>query len=68
LLGYAEWRNFTKVINKAKTSCETAGHRIPDHFVEVNKTIAMPKGVSKDIVDFMLTRFSSYLIAQNWAP
>ena len=26
LLGYSEWRNFTKVINKAKTACETSGH------------------------------------------
>ena len=56
-LGYSEWRNFTKVINKARTSCETAGHRILDHFVEVNKTIDMPKGATKDINDLMLTRF-----------
>jgi len=47
LLGYTEWRNFLQVIHKAKTSCETAGHLIPDHFVDVNKTIAMPKGASK---------------------
>ncbi len=51
LLGYSEWRNFTKVINKAKTACETAGHMIVDHFVDVNKTIAMPKGASKEIPD-----------------
>ena len=25
LLGYTEWRNFTKVINKAKTACGFAG-------------------------------------------
>lgn len=68
LLGYTEWRNFGKVINKAKTACETAGHRILDHFVDVNKTITMPKGASKDIPDFMLTRFACYLIAQNGDP
>lgn len=68
LLGYTEWRNFLQVIHKAKTSCETAGHLIPDHFVDVNKTIAMPKGASKDIPDFMLTRFACYLIAQNGDP
>ena len=68
LLGYTEWRNFLLVINKAKTSCETAGHHISDHFVDVNKTIAMPKGASKDIPDFMLTRFACYLIAQNGDP
>lgn len=68
LLGYTEWRNFLLVINKAKTSCETAGHPITDHFVDVNKTIAMPKGASKEIPDFMLTRFACYLIAQNGDP
>jgi DNA-damage-inducible protein D len=68
LLGYSEWRNFNKVIYRAKTACETAGHRIVDHFVDVNKTIAMPKGASKEIPDFMLTRFACYLIAQNGDP
>ena len=68
LLGYSEWRNFTNVINKAKTSCETAGHLTADHFVDVNKTIAMPKGASKEIPDFMLSRFACYLIAQNGDP
>ena len=68
LLGYTEWRNFTKVINKAKRSCETAGHRVLDHFVEVNKMIDMPKSATKDITDFMLTRFACYLVAQNGDP
>lgn len=47
LLGYTEWRNFLQVINKAKTSCETSGHPITDHFVDVNKTIAMPNGLPR---------------------
>ncbi len=49
LLGYAEWRNFNKVISKAKTACETAGYQISDYFVDINKTIAMPKGAAKEI-------------------
>ncbi len=68
LLGYAEWRNFNKVIKKAKTACETAGHLVVDHFVGINKTITMPKNASKDIPDLMLTRFACYLIAQNGDP
>ena len=68
LLGYTEWRNFTVAINKAKTACEVSDHAIPDHFVDVNKTIAMPKGAEKEIADIMLTRYACYLIAQNGDP
>jgi DNA-damage-inducible protein D len=65
LLGYSEWRNFLNAINKAKESCETTGEAVSDHFVDVNKTIQMPKGATKDVPDFMLTRYACYLIAQN---
>lgn len=68
LLGYTEWRNFFKVVVKAKTACEASGNAISDHFVDVNKTIEMPKGASKDIEDIMLTRYACYLIAQNGDP
>ena len=68
LLGYAEWRNFTAVLNKAKTACEVSGHCIPDHFVDVNKTIQMPKGATKEVPDIMLTRYACYLLAQNGDP
>jgi DNA-damage-inducible protein D len=68
LLGYTEWRNFTAVISKAKTACEISGHGIADHFVDVNKTIAMPKSAEKEVPDIMLTRYACYLIAQNGDP
>lgn len=32
LLGYTQWRNFLKVIDKAKGSCKNAGHDIKDRF------------------------------------
>tara|TARA_R110002049_G_scaffold248927_3_gene423377 strand:+ start:842 stop:1702 length:861 start_codon:yes stop_codon:yes gene_type:complete len=68
LLGYSEWRNFLNAVNKAKESCETTGEAVSDHFVDVNKTIQMPKGATKDVPDFMLTRYACYLIAQNGDP
>lgn len=68
LLGYADWRNFLNAINKAKESCETSGEAVSDHFVDVTKTIPMPKGASKDVPDVMLTRYACYLIAQNGDP
>ena len=51
LLGYSEWRNFFKVITKSKISCEVAVNAVFNHFVDVNKTIAMPKGATKEIQD-----------------
>ncbi len=68
LLGYTEWRNFYNVIIKAKTACEASGNLITDHFVDINKTINMPKGATKEIDDIMLTRYACYLIAQNGDP
>ena len=44
LLGYARLENFAKVIEKAKTACASSHQAVIDHFVDVNKTIAMPKG------------------------
>src|ERR1022692_2804931 len=68
LLGYADWRNFLNAVDKAKESCETTGESVSDHFVDVNKTIPMPKGAAKEVPDIMLTRYACYLIAQNGDP
>lgn len=68
LLGYAEWRNFGLVVSKAKTACEVSGHRVGDHFVDVNKMVQLGSGSQRDIDDIMLTRYASYLIAQNGDP
>jgi len=68
LLGYVEWRKFAGVIEKAKESCQNSGFDVNDHFVEAAKTIDMPKGASKEIEEYMLTRYACYLIAQNGDP
>lgn len=68
LLGYTEWRNFTKVITKSKISCEVSGHTISDHFVDINKMVKIGSDTERKIDDIILTRFASYLIAQNGDP
>lgn len=65
ILGYAQWRNFENAIEKAKTSCTNSGEEVSDHFADISKTIPMPKGAEKKIVDYALTRYACYLIAQN---
>lgn len=68
LLGYADWRNFLNAVDKAKESCKTTSEAVSDHFVDVTKTIPMPKGATKEVPDIMLTRYACYLIAQNGDP
>lgn len=67
VLEYKEWRNFSKVIEKAKEACKKAGNVEISHFVDVNK---MVRGGVADIPvkDIMLSRYACYLIVQNGDP
>ncbi|QOX80557.1 DNA damage-inducible protein D [Trichlorobacter lovleyi] len=68
LLGYSKWENFAKVIDKAKTACQTAGHAVADHFPDVRKMVDIGSGAERPIEDIALTRYACYLIAQNGNP
>lgn len=68
LLGYTKWENFVQVIEKAKESCKTTRNEVFNHFLDVRKTIPMPKSAIKEIEDIKLTRYACYLIAQNGDP
>ena len=67
-LEYSKWEHFAKVINKAKISCNLSGFNIEEHFPVKGKTIEMPNGATKEVIDYKLSRYACYLIVQNASP
>lgn len=68
IFNYAQWKNFFKVIEKAKTSCESSGVAVSDHFADIGKMIDLAKGAQREIEDIALSRYACYLVAQNGDP
>lgn len=68
ILEYSDWRNFLKVVDKAKTACENSDILIENHFVDVNKMVDIGSGAERKISDIQLSRYACYLIVQNGDP
>lgn len=41
VIGYADYRNFSKIIDKAKVLCVQNNKSVEDHFVEVNEMVTI---------------------------
>ena len=67
VLDYTQWRNFTKVIDKAMIACNNSGHDVVYDFAEVSK-IVNAGAASKPVKDYELSRYACYLIVQNGDP
>lgn len=68
LFEYSEWRNFLRVIEKAKEACHNSKTEVNNHFVETNKMVELGSRSKRIISDIALTRYACYLIAQNGDP
>jgi len=68
VLGYTDYRNFEQVIGKARLACFNSGHRIEDHFVEINEMIEIGKGGHREVKTILLSRYACYLVVQNADP
>ena len=67
-LEYKDWRNFLKVLNKAKEACENSGFKTNEQLVEVNKLSKRNNNATANIQDYKLSRYACYLIVQNADP
>ncbi|GHT12982.1 hypothetical protein AGMMS4956_08430 [Bacteroidia bacterium] len=82
VLEYVQWRNFSKVLDRAILACLNSGFNMADHFIEVSKLVEMPTkpkkngldfgfaevSKTKNINDYRLSRYACYLIVQNGDP
>lgn len=65
VLEYKQWKNFIKVVDKAKEACLNSGLNIIEHFISINKNITLANNATRKIEDIKLTRYACYLIVQN---
>lgn len=64
ILEYSQWRRFNETIGKAKIACKNSGYNIKDNFANAGKIVKT--GIAtKRIIDYKLSRYACYLIAQN---
>jgi len=68
ILEYSDFRNFIKVIEKAKKACINSNYVLSDHIVEVNEMVDLGSGSNREIKSYKLSRYACYLIVQNADP
>ena len=68
VLEYKQWKNFIKVVDKAKEACLNSRLNIIEHFISINKNITLSNNATRKIEDIKLTRYACYLIVQNSDP
>ena len=68
ILGYKQWRDFKKVIDKAVLSCQVSENNVTDHFARTRKMVNIGSGSRREIKDYNLSRYACYLIAMNGNP
>lgn len=68
ILEYTDYRNFLKVVDKAKTACSNSNQQVFDHIVDFNDMIPIGKGGNRPAITIKLSRYACYLIVQNADP
>ena len=68
VLEYKDWRNFLKVLDKAKEACCNSRFNVDEQLVEVNKLSKRNNNAIVNIQDYKLSRYICYLIVQNADP
>lgn len=68
VLEYTDYRNFEKVIQKAKEACKNSHQVVFDHFVDFNEMVEIGSKAKRVLESVKLSRYACYLIVQNADP
>ena len=65
VLDYKKWERFSNVIKNAMMARKQSDCNVSDHFPGSGKMINLGKGGNRNVIDYKLSRYACYLIAQN---
>lgn len=68
ILEYNEYKNFMKVVKKAKDACLNSGFEIKNHFKTFTDMVPHGENKLKKRENIKLSRYACYLIVQNANP
>ena len=68
LFEYTYWTEFERVITRAQLACENGGNDIKSHFILTTRPLEVFGVKFKEVQDYKLSRFATYLIIQNSDP
>jgi len=65
VLEYKRWDKFNNVIETAKIACKNSNNNNLDHFSHLGKMVKIGSKTTRKVIDYKLSRYACYLIAQN---
>ncbi|MFI7448106.1 phage antirepressor KilAC domain-containing protein [Nonomuraea sp. NPDC049714] len=63
-----DWRKFSDAIQRAMEACQKSGFEVAYHFVARDRMVPIGSGAFRAVADYRLTRYASFLVAQNGNP
>jgi len=65
ILEYSEYREFSPTIKKAIIACNKSNQIANNHFVQMGVMVNIGLSAKREVKDYKLSRYTSYLIVQN---
>lgn len=64
-IGYSDYRNFERVIEKAIKVCEQKGHHFGEHFIQFTEMVRLGSGAFRQVNTYRLSNLACLVISQN---